>query len=288
MLFAGWWFTRPSDGGVSNELWRYYSTYYLPTFGMRRGVLINDNRQLYSGRFGTGTAAALAALILGHAFVALVRTARRAGWATPGRRVIALFAVAALASALFLPDRLTGEPSIFERFSVFLMIAAVLVAGVAWPGRVTRRHAIALSLVALVYGGMRTEYFLAFERDARDFNGALLPDAGPGNTMLGLVYDWGFRGHPAYNAFPNYFIVWKGGIAATELTSFRFYVVHSAPAAPWLPRYRPYPTPRSYGPSDLATAYLLVRGRAPASLPIDREYRLVRSAGAWSLYAKRP
>jgi hypothetical protein len=287
-LFAGWWLGRPNDGGVSGELWKYYSTSYLRTFGLRKGILINDNRQLYPERFGTGTAAALALVILGHAAVALVRTARRVRWSTPGRRVIALFAVSALASVLLLPDRLTGEPSIFERFSVFLMIGAVLVAGVTWPGRISRRHVAALSLGALLYVGMRAEYFVAFARDAQDFNRALLPEAGAGNTLLGLVYDWGFRGHPTYNAFPNYFIVWKQGIAATELTTFRFYVVHASPGAPWLPRYRPYPNPRSYQPADLATAYVLVRGPIPPELPVERDYSLVRAAGPWRLYSKRP
>ena len=147
--------------------------------------------------------------------------------------------------------------------------------------RIGQRVAVVLCVVALGSTAVRVSYFLAFARDAEGFTPDLLPDGAPGRTLLGLVYDERFRGHPAYRHFPDYYITWRGGIAATELTQFRFGLVRAHPQGPRPPRFVASPNALSFSEADVD--YLLVHGPLPPEVQ-TRRFATLRSAQGWYVY----
>ena len=97
-----------------------------------------------------------------------------------------------------------------------------------------------------------------------------------------MLYDERFRGHPAYKHFPDYYITWRHGIAATELTQFRFGTVRANPLGIVPPRFVASPTPLSF--DETKVDYLLVRGASPTEVQSVHRLRLLRSADSWYVY----
>jgi hypothetical protein len=187
-----------------------------------------------------------------------------------------------------MPDRIPGEPGLHERFAVFLFAAAILASSAApWP-RWSGRHALAICVFVAACQAARIEYFTAFTRESRDFAREVFPDAAREATLLGLVYEGEFRGHPVYTHFADYFTVWERGIAVTEAAQFRFGTVRTNPKAPPLPRHDSSPGEGvELEAIGAQVDYLLVRGTPPRPAALDAAFEIVRSVGAWRLYRSR-
>jgi hypothetical protein len=202
------------------------------------------------------------------------------------RPVMALF-MAATACVVFMPDRIPGEPGLHERFAVFFFSAMILLSSVVPWSRFSRRHALAICALAVLYQAARVEYFASFARDSRDFTPAILP-ADPQATLLGLSFTGEYRGHPVYTHFADYFIVWSRGIAVTEAAQFRFGTVRSNPAAPALPRHDSSPGASvDFDALAARVDYVLLRGESPRMAALDARFALERASGAWRLYRSR-
>jgi hypothetical protein len=281
-----WWFGR---GGTSSEstltfLARYYRTEYFQHFiALRRRVLTNDNTQLFAGALGVGVALALSLPIVVPTLVALVKRRQQAASLFDGvpRRVLAVFTLVALGCCLLLPDRIPDQTALYERFGVLLLLSMVLWSSILYV-KISRRLAVVLCVIALGSTAVRLSYFAAFARDASAFTPDLLPDGSSGRTLLGLLYDERFRGHPAYKHFPDYYITWRHGIAATELTQFRFGTVRANPQGINPPRFVPYPTALII--KETKVDYLLVRGTSPTEVQSVHRFRMLRSSDSWYLY----
>jgi hypothetical protein len=285
-LTCWWWLGRGGPTGESTLtfLARYYRTEYLQHFlPLRRRILTNDNTQLFAGALGVAAALGLSLPIVMPTLVALVRrrqhvTSLLAG--TP-RRVLGAFTLAGFACCLLLPDRIPDQTALYERFGVLLLLSMVLWSSIFYA-RIGRGAAIALCAVALGSTAVRISYFAAFARDAGGFTPDLLPDGRSGRTLVGLLYDERFRGHPAYRHFPDYYITWRHGIAATELTQFRFGTVRANPQGIAAPRFVAFPTALSI--NETKADYLLVRGAIPGEIQAGRRFATLRSADSWHVY----
>ncbi|MFB3855018.1 MAG: hypothetical protein ACE148_14505 [Vicinamibacterales bacterium] len=290
VLLMLWWIRLPgSEQPLGGFLWEYYTSSYVPTFWKRKGIIINDNRQLFAGRVGTTLAFALWVIMMMPASVGLLagRMSCFKVLLEPGRRLALLLAGAAVGCGLLLPDRVPGQPAVFERFGVLVAVAGIVIGSIVMKGRVSKRACLVMCLLAVVYTGLRIQYFVSFTRDSDGFDRAFLPEAGPDAVLAGLIHGSEFRGHPVYIHFPNYFIVWKHGVAVTEMTEYRFGVIRVAPGAPRLPPSRLFPALDDYSAPAPPVRYVLVRGKIPEGAPLLDEYALEREAGRWQIYGRK-
>jgi hypothetical protein len=293
-LVGAWWIRRPpeGEGGLARFLLEYYRDHYVPNFPRRAGLLVFDNYALFPGALGYAVAAAFALAIIVPALAWLVRDRRglAAFLAAPRSRPVVVLGGWALACVLLLPDRLPGQMVLYERFAV-LVLAACILAVAAGPWKVPARAlAVALCLVAVLYTALRVDYFAGFDRRTADFTPELLPAGGAAEARLfGLIYDAHYRGRSMLVHFPNYYIVWRQGIAGTRLIDYRFGTVRRRADHEALPPYNEFLWIRPYADEYAGMEYLLVRGDVPAdATPYLADFRPVRTAGAWSLYARDP
>jgi len=288
-LTCWWWLGRgaPSSESTLAFLARYYRTEYFQHFvALRRRILTNDNTQIFAGAVGVAAALALSAPVVMPPLVALARRRQHVASLLAGtpRLVLGAFTLVAFGCCALLPDRIPDQTALYERFGVLLLLSMLLWSSILYS-RLSRRAAVALCVVALGSTAVRVSYFEAFARDSSGFTADLLPDGGARRTLVGLLYDERFRGHPAYRHFPDYYITWRHGVAATELTQFRFGLVRANVQGPAPPRFVASPTALSV--SEAKVDYLLVRGAVPAEAEIDRRFAAFAAAGGWYVYQNR-
>src|SRR5690606_7187758 len=93
-----------------------------------------------------------------------------------------------------------------------------------------------------------------------------------------------------YIHFPNYYIVWNKGVAASKIIDYRFGVVRRLAPESELPHYEEMIGERySYQPQYSNIDYFLVRGQAPVENDMHlRGFSLWRQAEPWRIYEKSP
>jgi hypothetical protein len=277
LLFA-WWRGESRDytgPGIPQFLQEYYRTAFAQTFFKRKSVFIFDNYHLFEGVRGYAIAALFSLGVVVPAAVSLL--ARRRGASS----VLPLLLAAALC-CLFLPNELPQQAVLYERFSVFLLLALIVFGAARSPARLPRAAAVAFVALAVLHYALWASYFFEFNRENAGFDRAFLRPAGSGKKLAGLVNDYTYRGRPIYIHFPSYYIIWEKGVATASLADFRFGPVRRNTNAIELPRYLEWVGKRgNYDGRYRDMDYLLIRGGgAPGG------FELERSAGKWSLYGK--
>jgi hypothetical protein len=123
----------------------------------------------------------------------------------------------------------------------------------------------------------------------RDFNSGFFTGISNNSRLAGLIYDHQYRGRNVYIHFPNYFLVWNQGVAASKIIDYRFGVVRRVASESEIPFYheligKNYKLMPEYAHLEL----LLVRGspvlRDDANLS---DFSLLRQTGAWKLYGNK-
>ena len=133
--------------------------------------------------------------------------------------------------------------------------------------------------------GVWSEYIISFNRENRNFNPEFFAGVDPEQTLAGLIYDNRYRGRKVYIHFPNYYIVWKRGIATSKIIDYRFGVVRRT-SNDKLPYYHELiGDDYGYQPQYQNLDYLLVRGAAPQEPDSNlSSFELEKRLGPWSLY----
>ncbi|MBI5602427.1 MAG: hypothetical protein HY879_03655, partial [Deltaproteobacteria bacterium] len=138
-----------------------------------------------------------------------------------------------------------------------------------------------------------SDYFYAFkeENDVQLKN--LFPQYTEGRKLAGIIYDDKFRNGPVYIHFPNYYIVWKKGIAASSMVDYEVgTVIRRKVSETILPSYLEWIDPdskkgESYDGRYSMMDFILIRGSIPEK---DREnfkeFEFKRSFSKWSLYER--
>jgi hypothetical protein len=145
-------------------------------------------------------------------------------------------------------------------------------------------------LAALAYTLLWFQYIYSFNRQNNNFNPELFGGMSQGTKLAGLIYENEYRGRKVYIHFPNYFIVWKKGIAASKIIDYRFGVVRRVAPESELPFYEEFIAENFRHQTQYSTVdYLLVRGNAPVKDdPNLREFSLWRRSEPWKLFKKLP
>jgi hypothetical protein len=292
VLAVQWWIRQPGDPTQSS--FTYLTTYYTGPFLQfftRRFIefLALDNYFLFARDTGVTVAVCLAGsvilLLLWQAIRARRKLLEKLS-ARSGAAVIVL-AVVSLLCFFLLPHRLPGQDYIYQRFSVVALIAVAVLGGylagkrMAWPAKSV------MTIVAIAGIALWTEYFAAFNKENAAFGPDAFPENAPAAVTSAMVFDFAFRGQPLYLQFPNYHIVWNEGIITTAIVDYRFGIVRRNPDAAPLPEFNQMVgvMPRSFNPADIATEYVVVRGKPTgAAGSYLNSLDPPRAEGHWQLF----
>lgn len=289
-LLVGWWLTgRGLHASATDfDAWTYYRYEMLSQAGLwyRLKSVLTENLHLWpkGWRFPLTsffTLAVIAPLLLGWRRL-------RPEVARPAGRYALLFLLAALGCVALLPPMLPGQWAVFQRFPVFLLLAAIGL-GSRLIRRWTAAGRCALVLVLSLHAALYIDYFLDFARSTRSFRPDLFAAVPVDARLAAVIYDTDFRDQPLYAHFGDYFTIWRGGESASSMAHFRFGVVRYRTGLPKPPEPPLWIRPTvGYDGRFSDLDYLLVRGSVPAA---DRHYfsafDLAEERSPWLLYRRR-
>ncbi|MBI5402627.1 MAG: hypothetical protein HY959_04455 [Ignavibacteriae bacterium] len=185
----------------------------------------------------------------------------------------------------FLPDIIPGQNIVFERFSVFLMLALIIYCAYCYKGILLGKISrTAVILVVLLHFILVSIYFNDFKNETSVFTKELLPDDASCKRISGIIYTNTFKNRPVYIHFPMYFIVWNKGIS-TGLVDYRFGVIKRKADFEKLPYYREWiGDSRNYSDEYKNIEYVLLKD----SLKLEiKGFDLSKQSGDWYLYTNK-
>ncbi len=283
-----WWLSQespPEEGGSTLAyLWSYYTTTYFPELFSRVRLAIFDNYQLADGLAGGIIALLLFATMLVPFFFHKAQHNKTQLLREAFYPLILL--VCALSCYLFLPTGLPGQSPLSQRFCTLVNIALVITLSVAVKGAGPRLRNFSVA-VCVIYIALWFEYIISFNVQNKSFRSEFFADMRNDQKLAGLIYENAYRRSKVYIHFPNYFIVWKRGVATTKIIDYRFGVVRRNEVKSGIPFYDEYVGDNykhlvDYNDQD----YLLVRGRAPVTKDVNLlSSTLLRETGEWRLYS---
>lgn len=209
------------------------------------------------------------------------REIRKLGYST-------VFLFCALTSFTILPSWIRGFTFLYIRYAVLCWLSVILVSAVASPRCLPRVVIFCMCAICILHLMLWSLYFSNFQKEVSSFTEELLPE-NPRHTLAGLIYDYQFYGLPVYIHFPNYYIVWRQGIATTTLTDYRFWGIPRKHRGESLPVYNEWVgRDNNYDGRYENMDYILVRGELPqAARWYLRSFELVKSQAEWSLYKNK-
>jgi hypothetical protein len=291
ILIFTWWFTRggEKEGSTAGYLVEYYKAHYFPDFLMRFRIIVFDNFQLREGFAGLILAAVIFSLIL----IPVVwfkpwKTKSALSFLLPGYAYSLIFFLAAFLCYMVLPDQLPGQSPLFQRFCTIVILSFIIFTSV-WLNHVQSKALAYFAIAAVTfYSIVWFEYIYSFNRINKSFNPTLFAGIPNTSRMAGLIYDHKYRGRKVYIHYPNYFVVWNQGIAASKIIDYRFGVVRRVAEESVVPFYVEY-IGDGYKPieqyKDLE--YLLVKGSAPVATDQNVQgCKLLRDGGSWKIYQR--
>ncbi|MCK4773291.1 MAG: hypothetical protein KAT30_00845 [Candidatus Krumholzibacteria bacterium] len=283
------WRTSLPDGAEVLGVGTYYRSEYLPTLYRRAAFFFWDNFALYASVKGWIVAACFSIFIV---HFPLVSWAKRRPSGNPWKLNLStehLLLVAALLFYLILPRRIPGTAHLYERFSVLVLLALILLGSRVVSQGCPRVMRIAIVGVCLLHFGLWTDYHVAFRADASSFGREILPDGKGDGRLAALIFDADFRGRPVYNHFQDYYTVWKRGVTVSKVGDFRFYPIRKKASRTALPVYNEWIGKwGSYDGRYRDMDYLLVKGTLPEGMKEHLEsFAAEEAAGDWTLYKKK-
>ena len=287
-MLAVWWLYGRSfwfGPSASEHLAVYYSGEFFAAFPDRGKILFIDNYNVLSGTTAVVVGTAFSLIIIAAAAIPLIRKQKDAALRPEGTRYALLLLAASLACYLFLPKDLPGQAILAQRFSVFVMLSLIIVAGVLWKGRRSGLVRAVATVVCLAHLVLWWSNFHSFNHENESFTPDFFPDHWKGKILSGLIYNYTWRGRPAYIHYPGYYITWKKGIATTSIIGYRFGAVRRKAKLPVLPAYLEWIGKfQRYDGRYESLDYLLVRGAVPPGRENETDgFEPLRDAGKWRL-----
>jgi len=290
IIIFTWWYTRDEQQpgeSTFDYLVDYYTSSYFTEFLMRARIIVFDNFQLRDGLPGLVIATFFFLCVL-IPLVAYQPWKRKISLSQFGPNLIyaGIFFLITFACYLFVPDKLPGQTPLFQRFCTIAILSLIIVGSILLRdyNRSWLKYFVIFTVV--IYTVLWSEYIISFNRENRNFDPEFFEGVGPDATLAGLIYESRYRGRKVYIHFPNYYIVWKGGIAASKIIDYRFGVVRRTSTKDTLPYYHELiGDDYGYQPQYQNLDYLLVRGAAPEKPDSNlNSFVLEKRSGPWALY----
>jgi hypothetical protein len=319
LVLAAWWVLAASKfrgPSLPEFLVGYYLQEYVQTFGERLMLLAHDNRLALDGLHGKLAGWLFTLPILG-ALVAALAWRRGGGhegdWDGDGigdasgsgsgdgsgdgsgveRRshrapvtcAIAFFLAATLLY-LVLPDRVPGNWALYQRMTVYALLAAIPVASLGARDGLRPFWPLLIVIVCAAHLVMWYSHLERFELANAGFDAAFLPEPVPGTVLAGLTYEE-LNGIPVYMHGQCYYIVWKHGISTAHVVDYRFASVRRRVDHATLPPHEDLVTIETYEGGYGDVEYVLARrGTMDALPPAFDRFELLRTTGGWGLYRR--
>jgi hypothetical protein len=289
ILIFVWWFSRgtPEEEDTSGFLLEYYKHNFVPEFFSRMRLVVFDNYQLRDEEPGVLIALALfLAILLPLVYFKLWRPRRVS---VTGVIYPLLFFVSALCCYSILPTELPGQSPLSQRFCTFVNLSLVIVLSVLMRNIISpklRNYAIVISAIYML---LWFEYIFTFNVENKAFRPDFFAGTNNDKRLVALIYENTYRRSKVYIHFPNYFIVWKQGIAATKIIDYRFGVVRRVASESVVPFYDEYVGDYYKHLDDYnGQDYLLVRGDPPVRDDLNLKNPIkIRQTGEWKLYKNK-
>ena len=287
MLIVWWFFGRSFWLGqsTSEHLSEYYSGEFFTAFPDRWKILFLDNYNLFSGNTGVFAGIVFTLVIIAAALIPLLHRRKRDAAEPEGKRFAILLLILSLVCYTLLPKDLPGQAILAQRFSVFVLLSLVVLAGVLWKGRRPGLLPAVAAVVCIVHLTLWWSNFKSFNRENEGFTPDFLPDPAKGRILSGMIFDYKWRGKPVYIHYPGYYITWKKGIATTSVIGYRFGAVRRKAPLAVLPAYLEWIGKfQRYDGRYSELTHMLLRSDVPAVFKNETQgFVTIRSSGMWHL-----
>jgi len=296
-LYIEWWLyqgsisNRLSTSGILSYLPVYYKNLYFHALPDRLGLFYRDNSYLYSGSLGQ---------LIGIGFSLFILAISLYRFRTMGKLfkekmysnkliIVLIFASSSLFLCLFAPQIKGFVGHSYQRFSVFFLISIFLLGSIMAQKLLKPLKVWIMIGVCFIHLTLWANYFREFQKENRTFTETIFPKDSKNKKLGALIYERGFRGLPTYIHFPNYYIIWKDGIATTRIVDFGLvWKIGRKVNKTLLPRYNEWVDKfHDYDGRYENMDYILVRGRLSenAAKYMDK-FKVVKSSGKWVLYER--
>jgi hypothetical protein len=282
LILTGVWMASLPENSEPLGLGAYYRTEYLPTMYRRAALFVWDNFALYANAKGMIVAACVAVFIVHFPLVSWARRhPRKIEWSTEH-----LLLMTALLFYLILPRRIPGTAHLYERLSVLVLLALIVLGSRVVSERRQMFKRLSIVLVVLVHFSLWTGYLYSFRADVSSFARDFLPEGS--GRLAALIFDADFRGRPVFNHFQDYHTVWNRGMVVSKVGDYCYYPIQRRVSTEALPAYKEWIGKwGSYDGRYRDMDYLLVKGAWPRGLEAHQEgFEEVRSASDWTLYRR--
>ncbi|RJP81753.1 MAG: hypothetical protein C4524_01355 [Candidatus Zixiibacteriota bacterium] len=289
-LNVAWWNLSyaPLEGqpSLGQFLADYYTRVYVPTLADRRGLFYDATAQVFPSPWGSLVSALISTLIL---FLCLFFGAR--SWRAlrpsvhPGAAAVWVLAVFALFCSLVLPPKIPDGVYVHQRFPIFFFLAVILLGSLRNPPGIPPWKTYIMVGLAAAHLLLWRDHLAAFDRDAQEFTPELFAGVPRDEPLAAMITDNRFEAWRAYRHFPNYFTVWRRGVATSMIVEYSFGFVTRKVGRDRFPAYLDW-TPGNdvYDGRYEGMNYLLLRGPEPEEFAPYRDgYRTFRRAGEWTI-----
>ena len=221
VLLILWWNSQPlQDPGksIANTLVDYYKNDYLRTFSLRLGLVYWDNFLITGNVLGRviGLFFSLSTIVIALNWRELLRKPLNQKLKTDPFIFIFIFFITSILWYLLLPQIIRVFYFSFYRFTIFCFLPIIILGSIIAQKSIQRTKILLICIVSIFHLILWTNYFGDFHKENREFTGKIFPETSKEKILAGVMYDLWYKGQPVYIHFPNYFIVWKNGIATIK------------------------------------------------------------------------
>ncbi len=295
ILFGVWYVQDTSRGGGAdfNYLIDYYLSYtgncwWSSVWTRFYHFFHLDNSALFPGPIGVSTGILFSLAILLPALYWIKRLLRPKDLLhLPAEQpVLSSFVICSFFCFLMLPAVLSGVWGIYLRFSVILLIAMILVNAILIKDCKPFLIA-ALIAVSAIHLVLWHDFHREFARDNRVFTTEFLPDPVHGEIMGGVIRDVKHRGLYSYAHFPNYYTIWKHGLATSLIWEYRFSSLYLKEGID-LPTYKEWTMEWTNDGRYAGMDYIMFRGDPdPSDERFLNDFFVWNKSNAWTIYRKK-
>jgi hypothetical protein len=278
--------------GLFSSISQYYQTTFLEMFWQRGGIIVHDNFRLLGGTYGYLLAAFFSLIIIMFAikpFLEKASTIRTLAKSPAVICVLILF-FCSLTCSILMPVELPGYSFLYQRFTVFLFIAIILLGSIIAPKRISPFSKILICSVVIIHCALWIQNFNAFNEENKGFDRSFFSSCDRNDIVAALIYDYRFRNVSVYNNFIDYYTAWAKGVSTTRLIDDRSFVIGRKKGTVELPEYIVWldiDHASEYDGRYKNVDHIIVRGNLPVkTLQYLNDFIPVKQAGSWILYSK--
>jgi hypothetical protein len=289
MYYAYTFDTVSSDQKLFPFLFAYYKHFYLASVIERVKVLaVMDNFYFVQGPFGAVFSIIFVLSFVIPIIIYLFKRSKKVYDIIQTDNYsyyLYIFISTSFLCYFFLPNIIPGQNIIFERFTVFLMLALIIYCAYSFKRiNLNKLSRITIVAIVLLHFVLVSLYYSDFKNETKNFNENLFPNDASCKRISGIIYTNTFKGRPVYIHFPMYFIVWKKGIS-TGLVDYRFGIIKRKADFDKLPYYREWiGDSRDYSDEYKNIEYILLKD----SLKLDiKGFEMNKQVDDWYLYTNQ-